>query len=42
MDGLKIVNALDNIKDKDTLYLIEPITEKTGFFSSEGGITTRI
>lgn len=36
MDGLKIVNALDNIKDKDTLYLIKPITEKTGFFSSDG------
>lgn len=36
MDGLKIVKALDNIKDKDTLYLIESITEKTGFFSSEG------
>ena len=36
MDGLKIVKALDNIKDKDTLYLIEPITEKTGFFSQDG------
>ena len=36
MDGLKIVKALDNIKDKDTLYLIEPITEKTGFFSNDG------
>lgn len=36
MDGLKIVNALDNIEDKDALYLIEPITEKTGFFSSDG------
>ena len=36
MDGLKIVNALDNIKDKDTLYLIESITEKTGFFSNDG------
>lgn len=36
MDGLKIVNALDNIEDTDALYLIEPITEKTGFFSSEG------
>lgn len=36
MDGLKIVEALDNIKDKDTLYLIEPITEKTGFFSHDG------
>lgn len=36
MDGLEIVKALDNIKDKDTLYLIEPITEKTGFFSSDG------
>lgn len=36
MDGLKIVEALDNIKDKDTLYLIEPITEKTGFFSNDG------
>lgn len=38
MDGLKIVNALGNIndKDKDTLYLIESITEKTGFFCNEG------
>ena len=36
MDGLKIVKALDNIKDKDTLYLIEPITEKTGFFCNDG------
>lgn len=38
MDGSKIVKALDNIKDedKDTLYLIEPITEKTGFFSNDG------
>ena len=38
MDGLKIVNALDNIKDKDkdTLYLIESITEKTGFFCNDG------
>ena len=36
MDGLKIVKALDNIKDKDTLYLIEQITEKTGFFSQDG------
>lgn len=36
MDGLKIVKTLDNINDKDILYLIEPITEKTGFFSSDG------
>ena len=38
MDGLKIVNALENIKDKDndTLFLLEPITEKTGFFSNDG------
>lgn len=36
MDGLEIVKALDNIKDKDSIYLIEPITEKTGFFSSDG------
>ena len=38
MDGLEIVKALENIKDKDddTLYLIESITEKTGFFSSDG------
>lgn len=38
MDGLKIVKALGNIKeeDKDTLYLIESITEKTGFFCNDG------
>ena len=38
MDGLKIVKALDNIKDNDndTLYLIESITEKTGFFCNDG------
>ena len=38
MDGLKIVNALDNIndKDKDILYLIESITEKSGFFCNDG------
>lgn len=38
MDGLEIVEALDHLKDKDkdTLYLIESITEKTGFFSNEG------
>ena len=38
MDGLEIVKALDNLKgkDKETLYLIESITEKTGFFSSDG------
>lgn len=38
MDGLKIVNALGNIneEDNDTLYLIESITEKTGFFCNDG------
>lgn len=38
MDGLKIVNALGNIneEDKDTLYLIESITKKTGFFCNDG------
>lgn len=38
MDGIKIVKALDNINDndKDTLYLIESITEKTGFFCNDG------
>ena len=38
MDGLEIVKALDSIKDhdKNTIYLIESITEKTGFFSNDG------
>ncbi|WP_296844553.1 PD-(D/E)XK motif protein [uncultured Methanobrevibacter sp.] len=38
MDGLKIVMVLNNIKDNnnDTLYLIESITEKTGFFCNDG------
>lgn len=38
MDGLEIVKSLDSIKDndKDTIYLIESITEKTGFFSNDG------
>ena len=36
MDSLKIIKLLETIEDKDTLYLLEAISTRTGFFCYGG------